>query len=113
MDDLDHNLSTEHQREGDARRSKDTLDRDRTGGIPANRENSEPFVRDDEQEQAEERADLEEPQTGQTGALGEQGNENKTNRKQQQNVRNNSPTPPTPDQDAGPPGQTDAEKEKG
>src|SRR3546814_4323015 len=80
MDDLDHNLSTEHQREGDARRSKDTLDRDRTGGIPANREKSEPFVRDDEQEPAEERADLEELQTGQTGDLGEQGNENETNR---------------------------------
>src|SRR3546814_17732342 len=55
------------QREGDSRRSKDTLDQDRTGGIPANREKSEPFVRDDEQEQAEERADLEELQTGQTG----------------------------------------------
>src|SRR3546814_10617790 len=63
MDDLDHNLSTEHQREGDARRPKDTLDRDRTGGIP-NREKSEPFVGDDEQEQEEERADMEELQTG-------------------------------------------------
>src|SRR3546814_19341811 len=90
MDDLDHNLSTEHQREGDARRSKDTLDRDRTGGIPANREKSEPFVGDDEQEQAEARADLEELQTGQTGDLGEQGNENETNRKDTQNVRDRS-----------------------
>src|SRR3546814_12564702 len=60
--------------------SKDTLDRDRTGGIPANREKSEPFVRDDEQEPAEERADLEELQTGQTGDLGEQDNANDTNR---------------------------------
>src|SRR3546814_10804347 len=86
MDDLDHSLSTEHQREGDARRSKDTLDRDRTGGIPANREKSEPFVRDDEQEQAEERADLEELQTGQTGDLGEQGNENETNRRSEEHT---------------------------
>src|SRR3546814_15248482 len=84
MDDLDHNLSTEHQREGDARRSKDTLDRDRTGGIPANREKYEPFVRDDEQEQAEERAELEELQPGQTGDLSEQGNENETQRKDTQ-----------------------------
>src|SRR3546814_5006010 len=113
MDDLDHNLSTEHQREGDARRSKDTLDRDRTGGIPANREKSEPFVRDDEQEQAEERADLEELQTGQTGDLGEQGNENETNRKDTPNVRDTSSIPPTPSQAAGERGATDVENETG
>src|SRR3546814_17037657 len=113
MDDLDHNLSTEHQREGDARRSKDTLDRDRTGGIPANREKSEPFVRDDEQEQAEERADLEELQTGQTGDLGEQGNENETNRTDTQNVRDTSSIPPTPSQAEGERGATDVENEKG
>src|SRR3546814_20831085 len=99
MDDLDHNLSTEHQREGDARRSKDTLDRDRTGGIPANREKSEPFVRDDEQEQAEEWADLEELQNGLTGDLGEQGKENETKRKDPQNVRDTSSIQTQPSQE--------------